>query len=182
MLKYGDSRNVEKTLSERLKIFINEGDLGAYFWRNNFNEAQKITTEYNRCYISTQTPSRVPTYITTSPSINKAQGSVSLFFQVGLCRGKPANELSKCCREQIIVSGKNSMNKILTRMSNRKLKILPSTRTNNGSIMSNMFSGKIQEIAEEAQILCEIKSLEDDPGKPKLSFFVFKLKKEHFHS
>ena len=146
------------------------------------NEAQKITTEYNRCYVSTQNPSRAPTYITASPSINKGQGSVSLFFQVVLCGEKPANELSKCCREQIIVSGKKSMNKILTRMSNRKLKILPSTRTNNRSIMGNMFSGKIQEIVEEAQIFCEIKSFEDVPGKPKLSFFVFKLKKEHFHS
>ncbi len=179
-IEYGDSIRIEKILLERLKIYIDEGDLAAFFWRNNFNEAQKISTKYNRCYVPTQSPSVVPTFISTSPSISKPPGAVSILFQVSLCGGKSANELSECCREQIIVSAKKSMSEIMTIVSGRKLKKIPSTHANNQSNMSNILSRKLPEYVEEAQIFCKIVSLKDDPGKLILSFFVFKLKKEHF--
>ena len=167
MLNQTDTTNVEQVVRGRIKDYIDEGDLGVYFWRNNFDKAQSISTVYQECDFQTSSPSAIPTVITASPSIPKPPGAVSILFQVGIAGGKTATELSECCREQITKSAKKSMSLILGGLGGRRLESSSQNEEHYDKATSQYLgiTRRLPEETEEPPIFCDIDSLFDDPGE-----------------
>lgn len=154
----------EQDLRDRMKVYIEEGDLSSYFWRNDFNDALFLSTGYSKCSFETGSPSGIPTVITASPSRTKPPGAVSVLFQVGLAGGKTAQDVSECCREKLITSAKKAMSQILGGLSGRKLESSsPKEAYYNITTSQHLdITRRLPEDVDEPDIFCDIDSITDD--------------------
>ncbi len=148
-----------------MKSYVDNGELSTFYWRNNFNEVTDISTEYRTCGKATETPSSVPTFITASPSLSRTPDTVAIQFIIEITGPKSAAELSKCCRNQILISARKSINQVLKALTGRNLRRLLTKEININSAVHNEISTTHRKTREEGDIQCSVNSIKDNSGE-----------------
>ena len=125
MFQIDTDKDADLALTTVRDEFLN--DLRLDYIRMDFIRSEYLEENYFRtlsqthepCFVITESPSAMPTTNTEKPSIHKPEGSSSLLFIIMLRSNKSASETSICCRNQVLLSGREILKKTINDIASK---------------------------------------------------------------
>ena len=125
MFQIDTDKDADLALTTVRDEFLN--DLRLDYIRMDFIRSEYLEENYFRtlsqthepCFVNTESPSIMPTTNTEKPSIHKPEGSSSLLFIIMLRSNKSASETSICCRNQVLLSGREILKKTINDIASK---------------------------------------------------------------